>query len=199
MVHLPYAAARAEAYRHQDGRGGCHRGRTRLEAGRAWGQGADPKEECVDKEIDTEETVGDSRGFSRRTLIKGGAILGGTIWVAPVIDSLTNKAAAQSNANYCCSCWPGLPEGAGLPLKYQGEADEHPPSSQACAAYCLSLGYTNYTWCGPSAAALTYNSNASSPGCYTGPATGLSAATGCVAGATSPYSITATGVPGTYI
>ncbi len=35
-------------------------------------------------------------GISRRTLIKGAAIVGGTVWVAPVIDSFVTKAAAAS-------------------------------------------------------------------------------------------------------
>ena len=142
------------------------------------------KEECVDEEMDQEETVGGSRGISRRNLIKGGAILGGTIWVAPVIDSITNKVAAQSNANYCCSCWPPPSARGG----FQGEADEHPPTAVLCAAYCQDLGYTNYTWCGPSAIQLTYSSNASSPGCYTGTASALTAATNCQTGTVNPFS-----------
>jgi len=35
--------------------------------------------------------------ISRRSVIKAGAIVGGTVWVAPVIDSFVNRAAAQSN------------------------------------------------------------------------------------------------------
>jgi hypothetical protein len=135
----------------------------------------------VDKEIDTEETVGDSRGFSRRTLIKGGAILGGTIWVAPVIDSLTNKAGATpaavtgSATHYCCSCW-GLVAGSSGNANV-GESDDTPPSVQDCVNFCAGKSntdqkaqYTNYTWCGPSAVALTYSGSGlgvNGPGCYT--------------------------------
>jgi len=34
--------------------------------------------------------------LSRRRLLKAGAIVGGTVWVAPVIDSFVNRAAAGS-------------------------------------------------------------------------------------------------------
>lgn len=34
--------------------------------------------------------------ISRRQLLKGGAIVGGTVWVAPVIESFTTRAAAAS-------------------------------------------------------------------------------------------------------
>jgi hypothetical protein len=42
-------------------------------------------------------------GISRRDLIRRGAIVGGAVWVAPVIQSLTSRAMAGSNF-YCCQC-----------------------------------------------------------------------------------------------
>lgn len=45
-------------------------------------------------------------GVSRRTLLKGAAVVGGTVWVAPVIESFTNRAAAASgpaNDTFACS------------------------------------------------------------------------------------------------
>ena len=48
------------------------------------------------------ESLGEERlthaQFSRRSLIKAGAIVGGSVWVAPVIDSFTSRAAAASSA-----------------------------------------------------------------------------------------------------
>ena len=38
------------------------------------------------------------RQVSRRSLIKAGAIVGGSVWVAPVIDSFTSRAAAASSS-----------------------------------------------------------------------------------------------------
>jgi hypothetical protein len=42
-------------------------------------------------------------GLSRRTLIKGGAMVGGLVWAAPVIDSFTSPASATSGAPFACS------------------------------------------------------------------------------------------------
>ncbi len=59
----------------------------------------------------TEENLKDGIGtsrISRRSVIKAGAIVGGTVWVAPVIDSFTNQAAAQSTPTCgptCVSCF----------------------------------------------------------------------------------------------
>jgi hypothetical protein len=41
--------------------------------------------------------------FSRRTLLKAGAVVGGTVWVAPVIDSFVNRAAAASGPSSTCT------------------------------------------------------------------------------------------------
>jgi hypothetical protein len=157
----------------------------------------------VGTEMDIEEIVGGKKGFSRRTLIKGGAILGGTIWVAPVIDSFVSPASATSLINFCCSCWnpvAGQAPTAGFPAPApnQGEADDSPASLIACVNYCAGYdpaaggsrsllqpwAYYNYTWCGPSATGLAFVANTSIPansGCYYGntltPDTGT-----CVAG-----------------
>ena len=122
------------------------------------------------------------RGISRRNLIKGGVIVGGTLWVAPVVESFTSKAygATASQLNYCCSCWPLVG------TVYQGESDNHPPTASDCASYCAGLGYTSYTWCGPSTVGLTYSpSTPPGPGCYTVSSQGaLVPVTGCTTGAT---------------
>lgn len=42
-------------------------------------------------------------GISRRRLIKAGAIVGASVWVAPVIDSFVNRAAAASGPPSTCN------------------------------------------------------------------------------------------------
>ena len=42
------------------------------------------------------EGIGTSR-ISRRNVIKAGAVVGGTVWVAPAVDSFVSRAAAQSS------------------------------------------------------------------------------------------------------
>lgn len=116
------------------------------------------------------------RGISRRNLIKGGVIVGGTLWVAPVVESFTSKAYAGSLPHYCCSCFLPVSGQSGA-LSYQGESDNHPPSAADCAMYCSGLlgssiqgtAYQNFTWCGPSSVGLTYSSTgfgSNGPGCY---------------------------------
>jgi hypothetical protein len=44
----------------------------------------------------------------RRTLLKGAAIVGGTAWAAPVVESFAYKAAAASKPpvqHACCQCY----------------------------------------------------------------------------------------------
>ncbi|MGH9298220.1 MAG: hypothetical protein ACRDZP_09660 [Acidimicrobiales bacterium] len=106
-----------------------------------------------------EEGVMSSR-FSRRSLIKAGAIVGGTVWVAPVIDSFANAAAASSQLNYCCTCF-------GSTSSFdQCIEDSHPPSAAACQSICASFGagYTTYIWCAGSKTAY---------GCNAAPAIGV--------------------------
>jgi hypothetical protein len=46
-------------------------------------------------------------GIDRRELIKRGAIAGGLIWTAPVVMSLSDKAAGQTLGGSPCTCDPG--------------------------------------------------------------------------------------------
>jgi len=125
-----------------------------------------------------------STRISRRGLMKAGAIVGGTIWVAPVIDSFMSRAAAASSQHYCCCC--SKPTNTSADAN-QCEADGIPTSAAACIAYCQSIiapngsvaGYTTYQWCGP--APTGWNT---SSGTCTG-ATGQ-CATGSVPAPTSP-------------
>jgi hypothetical protein len=44
-------------------------------------------------------------GISRRTMIKAGAIVGATLWVAPVVESFTTPASAASFSAGCVMCY----------------------------------------------------------------------------------------------
>jgi hypothetical protein len=44
-------------------------------------------------------------GISRRTMIKAGAIVGATLWVAPVVESFTTPASAASFSAGCVQCY----------------------------------------------------------------------------------------------
>jgi hypothetical protein len=56
----------------------------------------------MSEESNAEESL-ISSPFSRRSLLKAGAIVGGTVWVAPVIDSFVSRAAAASLPPFPCS------------------------------------------------------------------------------------------------
>jgi hypothetical protein len=107
----------------------------------------------VPDESVVEEGLG-SMQISRRRLIKAGAIVGGTVWVAPVIDSFTSRAAAASEQHFCCCCTnPKNPNA----LTFQCESDGIPSSQAACISFCQSIiapaganaRYQNFQWCGP--------------------------------------------------
>ena len=44
-------------------------------------------------------------GISRRTMIKAGAIVGATLWVAPVVESFITPASAASFGAGCVQCY----------------------------------------------------------------------------------------------
>ena len=95
-----------------------------------------------------EEGLGSSR-ISRRGLIKAGAIVGGTVWVAPAIDSFTNVAAAQSGMHACCQC-SNSASGAS-----PGYCEKDDFRETTCQSDCLSHGFSYYQYCGPSPATYT--------------------------------------------
>ena len=118
-------------------------------------------------------------GISRRKLLQAGAVVGGTIWAAPVIESFTSRAyAAGSESNFCCSCSNPL-DPANTPNPNVGEADGSPPSVQDCVAFCSGqdvtpppgqpFKYQSFTWCPGGPNKLSYSSSgflACGPGCY---------------------------------
>jgi hypothetical protein len=130
----------------------------------------------VPDESVVEEGLGSFR-ISRRGLIKAGAIVGGTVWVAPVIDSFVSRATAASEAHYCCCCTDPT---NGTAQPYQCESDGIPTSVSACISYCKSIngtngsaaGYQKYQWCGPAPTGWNTSSGAcigaSTKSCQTG-------------------------------
>jgi len=139
----------------------------------------------MEQDSGIEEVVGEGgRRISRRTLIKGSAVVGATVWAAPVVESFTSKAFAASAAYYCCAC--SDPGNTGLPSSdyNQEESGAIPASVQDCVAYCngttnaQTTAYKNFIWCGPSSTAYLAGGSSSSYGCYNGG----SKATGCTSG-----------------
>jgi hypothetical protein len=96
-------------------------------------------------------------GVSRRDMLRRGAIVGGALWVSPVIQSLTNAAYGQAPSNpqnhFCCSCGP-----AGSAVCHaDGNTNTEGLSPAACEQHCLtSHGTTIWQHCscvGPCTAA----------------------------------------------
>ena len=81
-----------------------------------------------------------SSRFSRRSLIKAGAIVGGTIWVAPAIDSFTSPASAAggpgdgSALHGCCACYKVNAKGS--PTLLNAAVDGY--NARTCAAACAA-------------------------------------------------------------
>jgi hypothetical protein len=113
----------------------------------------------ADEPMTEHEGLGSSR-ISRRSLIKAGAIVGGTVWVAPVIDSFVSRAAAASLLHYCCTCFGDTSTHNASP---QCEQDNSPTSASACVAYCQfenssrGTAFQSYVWCSGSSTAYTCN------------------------------------------
>ena len=106
-------------------------------------------------------------GISRRRLLKAGAVIGGTVWAAPVIESFTSAAMAQSEVHYCCYCFDAAnkdvptncgqtPNAGDSGRTDDGRADGGPSTPtgssvlDSCACFCASLGFDSYQWSGPS-------------------------------------------------
>jgi len=161
----------------------------------------------MEQDSGIEEVAGEGgRRISRRTLIKGSAVVGATVWAAPVVESFTSRAFAASAAYYCCAC--GDPQGTGVPSDEfnQQESGSVPSSAEDCAAYCASFAtstpsvkYGAFIWCGPSNTAYAYLSNSAySPGCYNSTTSGkFTKGSNCTSGtitykSTTNYSYTST-------
>lgn len=107
----------------------------------------------MEGDLENLETSLRSRAISRRTLIKGGAIVGGTVWAAPMIDSFVSPAFAQGSSQYgCCACYN--PSG----VLVSGAADDL--SASSCVSYCKSTvpgGHGSYVLFNNPKSPFTYN------------------------------------------
>ena len=114
------------------------------------------------------EEINSDLGISRRQLIKRGAIVGGTVmWAAPMIQSLTTPAGAQTlgtTQHACCCCrdrnaTPPRPPTA-FDCSTDGDFDER-SSAGACKTFCAGGGKshtgTYHTF--------QYQRTATDPGC----------------------------------
>jgi len=153
----------------------------------------------MEQDSGIEEVVGEGgRRISRRTLIKGSAVVGATVWAAPVVESFTSRAFAGSLPNYCCAC--GSPSSTqptdvataikngklDPPQANQSVSDNHPPSVADCVAFCNGTpgaplqpyAYTKFIWCGPSPTGFSAGTGSAGYGCYIN----NSPDTGCTSG-----------------
>lgn len=106
----------------------------------------------MEGDLENVETSLRSRAISRRTLIKAGAIVGGTVWAAPVIDSFVSPAFASGSSQYgCCACYNA--DG----VLISGAADGLTAAS--CAAFCKSTvtGSGTYVLFNSPSSSFTYN------------------------------------------
>ena len=120
----------------------------------------------MEEELENVKTSLRSRAISRRTLIKSGAIVGGTIWAAPVIDSFVSPAFAQGSSQFgCCACY----NSSGV--LSAGAADDL--SASTCVSFCRStVGHGSYVLFNSPSSHFTYNQppppGGSLPACSSG-------------------------------
>jgi len=128
----------------------------------------------MEQDSGIEEVAGEGgRRISRRTLIKGSAVVGATVWAAPVVESFTSRAFAASATHYCCACANPVKGQKGTVDANQGEEDDSPPTESDCAQYCggvtkgQTTKYDNFIWCGPSSILFNVgNITSAGYGCY---------------------------------
>ncbi len=91
-------------------------------------------------------------GISRRDVLKRGAIIGGALWAAPTIQSLTNAASAQTGSpviikHICCICrnHPTRTP-ADVVESCNGETDTIQDEAD-CVEVCGGQGFPEYEYC----------------------------------------------------
>jgi hypothetical protein len=83
-------------------------------------------------------------GMTRRDLIRKGAIVGGLVWSAPVIQSITTPASANGVVNgsqsceSCCCCFTGVGQ-------FQCSNDHF--TQATCEAHCRDAGSRFLNFC----------------------------------------------------
>jgi len=108
--------------------------------------------------------------ISRRDVMRRGAVVGGLVWSAPIVQSLTRPASAaitESPPQHVC-CFCSSPRSRRQPPA-QCFADGFPPDAATCATLCDDLGYNSSSWT-PGPAAFSCDTNPQSPtfGCIAG-------------------------------
>ena len=91
-------------------------------------------------------------GMSRRDLLRRSAIVGGTVlWVAPVMQSITQRAYAQEatvSGGQCasCYCYTFSPSPAGIHVDDDtGLVDDKTTlTAEACAELCANFEHSSY-------------------------------------------------------
>jgi len=92
-------------------------------------------------------------GMSRRDLLRRGAIVGGTVlWVAPVMQSITQKAYAQEatvSGGQCASCYcyttTPRPNNRIRVTDDTGLVDDKTTlTAEACADLCANFAHSSY-------------------------------------------------------
>jgi hypothetical protein len=64
------------------------------------------KERIVGQDSNTDETSNGSQGISRRTLLKGSAVVGTALWAAPVVETFTGAGVAGASETSAASSDP---------------------------------------------------------------------------------------------
>lgn len=93
-----------------------------------------------------DQTTEPGVGFTRRDLIRRGAVVGGTLmWAAPAVQTFSKAAFAQVEGSPCVFCVfiPGIPTPVGRCEATQACCDclENPPNPLpgACDPVCVSI------------------------------------------------------------
>jgi hypothetical protein len=117
-----------------------------------------------------------STNISRRELLAKGAVVGGILWAAPVIESVTSMAAAQSTT--CIGgtvtftdsfiyvifsvggtiYYAGYSKSGGTVSCAEGNKPTPAPIVFACNGYCFTFAIAQTVSGGSSKSSLTYNS-----------------------------------------
>ncbi len=106
-------------------------------------------EQPAEKRIDFQSEL----GMSRRDLLRRSAIVGGAVlWVAPVMQSITQKAYAQEatvSGGECaaCYCYTTTPRPGGR-IRVTDDTglvdDKTTLTASACASLCASFAHSSY-------------------------------------------------------
>ena len=100
----------------------------------------------MSEDIHTDDTA--PKGISRRDVLKRGAVIGGALWAAPTIQSLTNAASAHVGSplpfHFCCQCQ----NAQGQVLACEADGETVPAKTpEECRQSCIGEGAAFYSFC----------------------------------------------------